>query len=43
MWVIGLPMGALIWLAMVGPTAGAISLTCALVSFGALMFFKKKR
>jgi hypothetical protein len=41
-WVVGLPMMAIIWIAMVGVEAGVASLLCAAVS-GAIVLLIKNR
>jgi len=42
-WVIGLPMAAIIWIAMVGVEAGVTSLLCAAVSAATMLFIKNRK
>ena len=41
-WVIGLPMAAIVWIAMVGPEAGITSLFFMLVSLGVVLLIQRQ-
>ncbi len=42
-WLIGLPVGAIVWIAMVGPKIGIFTLLAAFACLGIIVLSKDRR